>query len=758
MSYAPWSRRRILTAVGGLPALALVPGFMARAGVSTSPVVARKDPVRERLWGEEIVDPYRWMENPQDADWEPFMKSQAAYTRNVLDAIPGRKALYERTSKLSGDLPIARTPQPTAGGRLFYEMRPQGASQFKLYMREGAASRERLLIDPSTLRGPGDVHVSLDWWSASPDGDRVVYGLSPAGSENSVLHVLEVDSGIVLPERIDRTQYASPSWLPDGRGFFFNRLAEGVKLGAQDYYLDSVAWLHRVGTEPKDDLRILARSQYPDVVIERTDFPGIFADPSSRHVLAGIFGGVRRENPLYTATIDDVVAGRPRWRKVCDVADEVTGFTFRGDELYLQTTRDTPNAKVVKTSMTAPDLGGAQVVVPEGPLVIEALAAARDGVYVRDLNGGYTSLRRLGNDGRLQAIKLPFEGSINSMATDTLQDGAWLLGTSWLLPFTVFRHDPAANSTVAVPLAPPSAIDTAPYEAIRTFAVARDGTKVPLSIVARKGLKRDGRNPTLVNAYGSYQISMSPYFNARGIAFLEQGGVLAYAHVRGGGEYGKRWWKAGQKIAKPNTWRDLISCCEELVKAGWTSPRRLTIQGGSAGGITVGRAVTERPDLFAAVISNVGVSNALRAEFSQNGPPNIEEFGSVTDRAGFVGLKQMDAYHAVRDGVRYPAMLLTTGMTDPRVEPWQVAKMAARMQAVVTALQRGDRNPVLLRVEFAAGHGLGSTRDQADAQRADEYAFALWRSGTQGFQPRRANLANAQDTNWELREHKSQET
>ncbi len=740
------TRRRVVTAIGALPATLLLPGtFPAATEGPAGPPVARKEPVRETLWGEEIVDPYRWMENPKDAEWEPFMKGQAAYTRKVLDAIPGRKALYERISKLSGDLPIARTPQPTAGGRLFYEMRPQGANQFKLYLREGAAGRERLLIDPSLLRGPGDVHVSLDWWSASPDGRYVVYGLSPAGSENTVAHILDVDSNKILPERIDRTQYASPSWLPDSSGFFFNRLAEGVKLGAQDYYLDSVAWLHRFGTDPKQDVKVLSRGQYPGVALERTDFPVIFADPTSRNVVALVAGGVRRENPLYTATLESVVANQPQWRKVCDVADEVTGFAFRGDELYLQTTRDAPNAKVLKTSMAAPDIARAATVVPEGQYVLEAIAAARDGIYMRDMDGGYSSLRRLGNDSRLQAVKLPFEGSILSMRMSTLEDGAWLLGSSWLLPFTVFRHDPAANSTVAVPLAPPSPIDTAPYEAIRTFTIARDSTKVPLTIVARKGLRHNGRNPALINAYGSYQVVNAPRFNAPGIAFLEQGGVLAYAHVRGGGEYGKRWWKAGQKIAKPNTWRDLIDCCEELVKRGWTRPTRLTIQGGSAGGITVGRAATERPDLFAAVISNVGVSNALRAEFSQNGPPNIVEFGTVTDRVGFLGLKQMDAYHSVRDGVRYPAMLLTTGMTDPRVEPWQVAKMAARLQAVVTTLQSVDRNPVLLRVEFSAGHGRGSTREQVDAERADEYSFALWRSGAPGFQPRAGRALKRED-------------
>ena len=731
------TRRRVLTAIGALPATLILPGtFSAAAEGPAGRPVARKEPVRETLWGEEIADPYRWMENSKDAEWEPFMKGEAAYARRILDSIPGRKALYERVTQLSGDLPIANVPQSASKGRLFYELRPSGANQFKLYMREGVNGAERLLVDPSILRGPNDVHMSLDWWLASPDGRYVVYGLSPAGSENSLAQVLDVDSNKILPERIDRTQYASPSWLPDSSGFFFNRLAEGVKLGAQDYYLDSVEWLHRVGTDPKQDIRVLSRGQYPGVALEPTDFPAVRADPTSRSVVAIAVGGVRRENPLYIASLDSVLANQPQWRKVCDVADEVTGFAFRGDELFLQTTRDAPNAKVLRTKLSAPDLARATTVVPEGQNVIDAIAVARDGLYVKDMDGGYNGLRRLGNDGKVQAIKLPFEGSFDSISTETREDGAWLLGASWLLPFTVFRHDPAANSTVAVPLAPPSPIDTAPFEAIRTFATARDGTKVPLSIVARKSLKRDGRNPTLVDAYGSYQISTTPYFSARGVAFLEQGGVLAYAHVRGGGEYGKRWWKAGQKITKPNTWRDLIDCCEALVKERWTSPKHLAIQGGSAGGITVGRALTERPDLFCAVISNVGVSNPLRAEFSQNGPPNIEEFGTIKERVGFLGLKQMDAYHAVRDGVRYPAVLLTTGMTDPRVEPWQVAKMAARLQAAVMALQRADRNPVLLRVDIDAGHGLGSTRQQIDAERADEFAFVLWRSGTPRFQPK----------------------
>jgi prolyl oligopeptidase len=370
-------------------------------------------------------------------------------------------------------------------------------------------------------------------------------------------------------------------------------------------------------------------------------------------------------------------------------------------------------------------------VVPESDVVIDNIGVSRDGLYIQDMNGGYGDLRRVDADGRITSIHTPFEGSILQLATNTAEDGAYWIGTGWLVPVTVLHFDAATGRHSDTRISPHPPIDLSPYQAIRTSVTARDGTNVPLSIVARKGLVRDGRHPALVDAYGSYQIVNAPYFNVRSIAFLEQGGVLATAHVRGGGEYGRRWWKAGQKLTKPNTWRDLINWCEALIRDGWTTPARLAIQGGSAGGITVGRALTERPALFAAVISDVGVSNPLRAEFSQNGPPNIEEFGTVTERDGFEALREMDALHAVRDGVRYPAVLLMTGLTDPRVAPWQVAKMTARLQEA-----SASGNPVLLRVELEAGHGFGSTRTQVDAKRADEYAFVLWRAGIADFQPR----------------------
>lgn len=715
------TRRRAFITLATLPLTAVAQA--AKPSKPGGPPVARVEPVSETFFGQTVVDPYRWMENPKDTEWEPFMRGQDTHARSVLGGIPGRDALKRRVAELSGGTAVAYGVQ-SAGGNLFYQVRPAGADNFKLAVRQGAAGAERILIDPTAMKSDDGKHVSLDWWRASPDGKRVVYGLSPAGSENSVLHVMEVASMRVLPERIAGTQYAQPSWLPDSSGFFYMRVADPAKIGKVDYYLNGPSLLHRLGTDPKDDPVVMVSGKDPAVPVADNEFPNVIVSRSGEYAVLGTFGGVRRQNPLYVAKLADVAAGRAAWKQVCTIDDEVVDFAFDANDLYLLSTRSAPNGKVLRTPLAQAAYKDAVVAVPEGARVIEAVALARDGLYLQDLDGGYHSVRKLRRDGQLAAVPLPWEGAISGMSANTGEDGLWLDGTGWLLPFTTFRHDPATGKTERAGLAPPSTLDLAAYEAVRTFATARDGTKVPLSIVAKKGLPRNGRNPALVGAYGAYQIVSSPYFSPRTLALLERGGVFATAHVRGGGEYGKRWWQGGQKLTKPNTWRDLIDCCEHLIRERWTSKAALTIQGGSAGGITVGRALTERPDLFAGVISNVGVSNALRAEFSQNGPPNIDEFGTVKEADGFTGLRAMDALSHVKDGTRYPAVLLTVGMTDPRVEAWHGGKMAAR-------LQKANRspNPVLLRVEFDGGHGLGSTRRQIDDERADEFAFVLWRAG-----------------------------
>ena len=388
-----------------------------RPGSPPGPPVAHVQPVRETFFGRTVVDPYRWMEDPKDKDWEPFMRGQDAYARRVLGGIPGRDALRQRIAALSGGTAIAFKPQ-SAGGRIFYEVRPVGADNFKLAMRPASGGDERILIDPTTMRGDGGVHVSLDWWRASPDGQHVVYGLSPAGSENSVLQVMAVDSGRVLPERIAGTQYAQPAWLPDGSAFFYQRVADPARIGQQDYYLNGQNLLHRLGTDPKDDLLVMVRGKDPAVPLADNEFPIVMTSRSGAHVLLGTFGGVRRENPLYVALLADVLAGRAAWRRACTVDDEVVDFAFDADDLYLLTTRGADNGQLLRTPIASAAFASATTVVPEGPRVIQGIALARDGLYLLDLDGGYNSVRKLARDGRLTDLALPWEGSIESLAAN----------------------------------------------------------------------------------------------------------------------------------------------------------------------------------------------------------------------------------------------------------------------------------------------------------------------------------------------------
>ena len=716
-------RRTLLLTAGSAAALATLPRFAFSAG-SGGPLVARIEPVTETFFGASVTDPYRWMENPADKDWEPFMKSQAAHARAVLDGIPGRAALARRVSELAGDLEVINSIQ-IGGSYVFIEKRPAGSNNFQLFVRDGLNGAERLLIDPES-RTQGDVHYSMNYWSASPDGKHVAYGMSPSGSENAVIEIIETATGTVLPDRIDRAQYAFPSWLPDGSAFFFNRLAEGGTAGTTDYYMNSVCWLHRVGTDAKSDIKALARGQFEDVPVRDIEFPIVVPQPGSNHAVAFLFAGVQNEITMYVNSLDAAAKGQGGWKNICVPDDKVTAGTIRGDDIYLVTYKDAPRYRVLHVIAAEPAIAKAREVVPQGKTVIQNVYAARDAIYIEELDGGVGRIRRLGADGSVVPIALPFEGAISSTYADTEHDGVWFQLQSWVRPATVFQVA-ASGAVTDTQLAMKPDIDVSPYESTRIFATARDGTKVPVSVVYRKGMKRDGSAPALIDAYGSYGITSDAYFGPRFIAWLEQGGVWATAHVRGGGEFGREWHEGGRLLTKHNTWGDLIAAAEKLIADQWTSAARLAIRGGSAGGITVGRAMTDRPDLFAAVISQVGVSNSLRAEFSQNGPPNIPEFGSVTTADGFKGLYEMDSYQHVKDGTKYPAVMLTTGMTDPRVDPWQAAKMAARLQRATAS-----GKPVLLRVDFQAGHGIGSTRNQRDEEFGDIFAFILSQSGIAG--------------------------
>jgi prolyl oligopeptidase len=439
--------------------------------------------------------------------------------------------------------------------------------------------------------------------------------------------------------------------------------------------------------------------------------------------------GVMNEVELYASPLAAASTGKPDWSRICTTDDAVTNAALWKDDLYLLTHKDAPRFRLVKTKTSAPSFANAVEVMPQGEIVLKGITAAKDGVYVQALNAGLGQIIRLGPDGSRTTLKLPFPGTVDTLYTDPLQDGCWFALESWVRPRVICRGAPDGTVTMTS-VSPKPDIDVAPYASEEVTVTARDGAKVPLSIVYRKGLKRDGTAPLYLEAYGAYAIDEDPGFNPRLLAWLDRGGVFAVAHVRGGGELGEDWHKAGQKLTKPNTWRDCIDCAKWLIANKWTSPGKLAVEGTSAGGIMISRFLTEEPALLRVAVIRVGDSDALRSEFMVSGPANIPEFGTVKEPDGFKGLYAMDGYQHVKDGVAYPAALVTTGLSDPRVAPWEAGKITARLQAASSS-----KRPVLLRVETDAGHGVGSTRKQLDDEKADTYAFILWQVGDPRYQP-----------------------
>ena len=699
---------------GAVLALSVSAAFAA--DIPAAPV-ARVEPVTDTYFGEAVVDRYRWMENDKDPDWLPYLKQQNAHARGLLDALPKRDVLLTRIQQLSGDVATPARIQK-AGARLFYQQRPAGANNFKLFVRELGknSSKDRVLVDPTKLDTKTS-HVSLDWWQASPDGSKLAYGLSKDGSEDSVLHIMDVRTGAILKERIADTQGADPNWLDDSSGFFYNQLTG--KNNTPERYLDAVARFHKLGTDPAKDPLLMKRGLDPAVKYEKIQAPYIATALHSNTALL-ILSDVRPEKRIYAAPLRDVIKGKAKWQVVADFADEITNLDLDGDNLYLLSTKDHPRGRLLKTSASAPSLAKATEVVPESKLVLQGITRAKDGLYLRAMDGGPSTLQRLGNDGKLTTIALPFEGTLRAVEADPSAAGVLTVLTGWLEPAGIWSVG-ADGKVSDTGITPKPAIDTSAYTTERRYATAKDGTQVPYSLIYKKGLKMDGKNPAFISAYGSYgSAAYTPSFAGRTLALADQGAIVGYANVRGGGEFGRQWHRAGQLENKPNTWRDLIAVCEDMNAKGYTSPQHLAIGGRSAGGITMGRALEERPDLFAAVVSGVGWHNPLRYVAEQNGYGEEPEWGAIADPAGFKALKSIDSYQLVEDGTKYPAIMLTTGVTDPRVAPFHPAKMAARLQ---TATASGK--PVILRVDFDAGHGMGSTRAQQDAESADTYAFIL---------------------------------
>ena len=700
--------------------------------------------VTDEYFGTKIVDSYRWLEDLKSPEVSAWMKAQNDYTRSVLDGIPGREKLRARIAQLD-DTGVRVSSFQSYGGHWFYLKRTPGQDNQKLYTRDGATAPERLLLDPETLTANG-VHYSIDYYTPSPDGKLVAVGIAPGGSENAVLHVLDAATGKELGEHIDRAQFAAIGWLPDNRSFFYNRLH---KLGPDEprtsYYLNSRTYLHHLGEDPDKDAPVFGNGLSSSISISESDLPFVGLPIGSKYAVAIDAHGVQNEVTLYAAKLADVHGATNPWRKIVDVADDSTAFDVHGDHLYLVTHHNAPRFSVVRVDLAKGNFQAAEVVVPPSEAVVVNVGVAADAVYVQKLDGGIGRLFRISFEGAAATpVPLPFDGAIEELFVNPTEPGVYVRAASWTKSPVYLHYDPKTNQVADTKIVPPSPVDFSAIESEEVKAKAADGTLVPLSIVHQRGLKLDGSHPTLLHGYGSYGITYDPGFDPSSLAWLERGGVVAVAHIRGGGEYGEDWHNGGRKATKLNTITDFIACAQYLVDHKYTSPQHLAGEGTSAGGITIGGAITERPDLFGAALDNVGMSDDLRAELQINGPANIPEFGTVKNEQDFHHLLSISGYHRIKDRTAYPAVLLTTGINDPRVDPWQMNKMTARLQAASSS-----GRPILLRVDYDAGHGgIGATRTQHTNLLTDQYSFLLWQLGDPDFQePSEAGAAKTAGQN-----------
>ena len=713
-------------------ATAATPRLAATATKASTPTtlpVARTVDTIDDLFGVKVADPYRWMEgndNPELADW---LRGQGACTQAYLARIPGRDALLARVRELGLSYGYPSGVQ-LAGGRVFHMQLGAGEQLPKLMVRE-PNGQDRVLMDP-TARGHEGTHASVNSYSPSPDGALVAYDLSEGGSEVSTIHVLDVATGQDRPDAIERVwgEFAG-SWLPDGSGFFYTQMA--VPAAGTDPMLKMQTKLHRLGTPTENDPLVLAGAHAPALKFAPEEFPYVSVPPGSSWMLA-FASGAHNEVRVAVAKLAELdVSGKAAtpWKMVAEYADGVENVALHGDRLYLLSHKDASGRRVLSVPAAGPDLATARVEIAENPgAPLVRIGDARDALYVERMKNGRAQILRLARtEKQPTTLTLPFDGWTEELATDPLRDGVTFDLSGWTRPLTYQTYDPATQKlTEALGSVYGGDVSGIATEEVEALSVG--GTHVPLSILHRKDLALNGSHPAILYGYGGYGISQNPWFSPSILAWLERGGVFAVAHVRGGGEKGEAWKTSGTGPNKMNGIRDFLACGEYLVAQHYTTPARLAAVGGSMGGVLVGRAITERPDLFAAANIAVGMTNPLRILAAENGANQKSEIGDPETEVGFKAIYEMDPYQHVKPGTPYPAVLFTIGLNDRRVAPWMTGKMAARLQAATTS-----GKPVLIRFDADAGHGVGSTRDQAFAERADVWSFLLSVTGDPGFQP-----------------------
>lgn len=713
MTTTPWLRL-LLAAAALLPCLATA---------AEAPPPARSAPVHDSYFGTAVADPYRWMESRGDAEFERWLRAQNDYTRQwyAQDA-PLRAQLFQRIRALQRGTAAARFVTQV-GDRYFFLETPADGNAALLVSRSVRSGERRVLADPATLSTP-ERRASIDFFRVAPDGRHVGLIVGHGGSEDWRLLVLDTATGKLLPERIERIASPLPSWDAKGRGFYYTQLQalpQGAPATAK--YDKQRVYYHALGSDPAQDKAVFGYGVHAEIALEAESwFPGVQVSDDGRWLVASVNRGTDNDAALW---LRDARRADAPWRAIVGFDDGVGSVVAYGDWVYAIVEKNAGGGRVVRFDARRETVADGKEWLAPGDVAIAdesgGLAPAADALYVAGLRNGRSVVRTLAYDkpNRVREITLGADGELIEFDSSPRRPGVLLALQGPTLSPRVFRYDPKRDSLADTGV---RQADPADFSAIATqrLEVPNGDVQVPLTLTMRKDLRLDGSHPLLLVTYGSYGAISPRWFSAADLAWYERGGIIAFAHVRGGGEKGAAWREGGRRNHKQNAVDDFLAVSRWLVAQGYTAPSRLAIAGKSAGGVIVSAAITQAPQQFGAALVRVGVTDLLRLETMEGGEANVNEFGSVKIEADFQAMRKLSGYANVRDGESYPAVLLEAGYNDPRVPIWQLAKMAARLQAA----SRSDK-PVLLRIDYDAGHGLGNSKLQIAELLADEYAFLL---------------------------------
>ena len=639
-----------------------------------------------------------------------WTEAENGYARKYLDALPMRAAISEELKKLYSQ-PSPRYSSLHAAGGLLFALKDQPPKEQPLLVALKSAddpASERVILDPNQLDPSGGTEI--DFYVPSLDGKLVAVSLSKGGSESGDVHVYEVatgkETGVPIPRVNGGTAGGSLAWNADGSGFYYTRYPHEGERPPTDLTFFQQVYFHRMGTGTTLDAYSLGKGfpRIAEIQLRSSD--------DARYVLASMANGDGGDVAHYLLGPDGV------WHQVARISDQVSVIRFgAGGNLYMLSHLNAPRGKILKTPADHPNVESAQTEIRESRVAIQDFLPTPKALYVLDQIGGPSQIRVFDAAGLAQGtIPLLPVSAVDDMARSN--DGALLFeNTSFLDPPAWYRFDESTKKAVRTALYETGAADFSGDEVVRVFAISKDGTRVPISIIRRKGTKLDGKNPTLLTAYGGYDVSITPDYSLKRKIYLDHGFVLAVANLRGGGEYGEDWHRAGMLTKKQNVFDDFAACARYLIDHKYTTPAKLGIEGGSNGGLLMGAALTQHPELFGAVVSHVGIYDMLRVELQPNGAFNTTEYGTVKEQDQFKALYAYSPYHHVVDGTNYPPVLFLTGANDPRVDPLNSRKMTARLQA------SGTKNPVLLRTSSNSGHGIGTALSEYLAQEVDVLGF-----------------------------------